>query len=330
MERQGMGPTLLDGMAADLGGPRTGQFLERVAEVIDFEALAKRVRAEVAPEQPKGGRPFWPVVMMLKCVLLGKWYGLSDAGLEEQLRDRVSFRRFVGLSLSEATPDETTFVNFRKRLREEGHGSTLFDAVLEQLRGKGLVLTEGSLVDATIVEAPRGGKREDGTSTRDGCASFTRKHGRTYHGYKAHVNVSKDRIVTDYVFDSASTHDSQHIDTLTENERHAVYADSAYMDRKRSERLKSRGVHDGIVERRVRGQAELRPEQKARNAACSKVRALVEHPFAWMKQQMGYGRARYRGLQRNGLDFGLTAMAYNIKRSLSLLGMALTQRAKAA
>jgi len=151
MERPSDGPMLIDGLTADLGGPRTAAFLGKVARVIDFQALADSIRLEVAPDQPRGGRPFWPVVLMVKCLLLAKWYGLSDPQLEEQLRDRLSFRRFVGLGLSESTPDETTFVNFRKRLRETGHGSTLFDAVLEQLRGKGLVLEEGSLVDATIV-----------------------------------------------------------------------------------------------------------------------------------------------------------------------------------
>ena len=329
MERRSDGPSLIDGMTADLGGPRTAGFLEKVQRVIDFEALADSIRADVAPEHRRGGRPFYPVVLMIKCLLLAKWYGLSDPQLEEQLRDRLSFRRFVGLGLTDPTPDETTFVNFRKRLRESGHGSTLFDGVLEQLRNKGLVLEEGSLVDATIVEQATGGKNAEGESTRDRGASFTKKHGRSYHGFKAHVNVSTDRIVTDYVFDTAKVHDSQHIDQLIEGETQAVYADSAYMDKQRSEELAERGVDDRIVQRRVRGQDELTEAQQAHNRACSKVRALVEHPFAWM-EQMGYRKARYRGLTRNGLDFGLTALAYNIKRSLSLLGMALCPLPKAA
>ncbi len=323
MERKPMEPTLIDGLTADLGGPRTMGFLESVDKAINFEAVAATIRSDVAPPQPGGGRPFLPVVMMIKCLMLAKWFNLSDVQLEEQLRDRLSFRRFVGLSLTDATPDETSFVVFRKRLRQTGHVGTVFDGVLEQLRGKGLVLNEGSLVDATIVEAPRGRKNADGQSTRDRCASFTNKGGRKYHGYKAHVNVSTDRFVTDYVFDSAKVHDSQHIDALIEQETTAVYADSAYMDKKRSRRLAERGVHDGIVHRRVRGQTDLTDQQKTHNRACSKVRALVEHPFGWM-WQMGYVRARYRGLVRNAIDFALQATAYNIKRSLSLLGMPLT------
>lgn len=314
MERKNVEPTLMDGMTVDLGGPRTGRFLESVDKAVDFNDLAAKVRGDLAPPQPAGGRPYWPVVMMVKCIMLAKWFNLSDPQLEEQLRDRLSFRRFVGLSLNDATPDETTFVVFRKRLHATGHVATVFDGVLAQLRAKGLVLNEGSLVDATIIEAPRGGKDAEGGSTRDRCASFTKKHGRTYHGYKAHVNVSTDRFITDYVFDTAKVHDSRHIDALTEREAQAVYADSAYMDKKRSERLAERGVRDGIVKRRVRGQKELTDEQEAHNRSCSQVRALVEHPFGWM-WQMGRVRARYRGLVRNAIDFGLKSTAYNIKRS---------------
>ena len=137
------------------------------------------------------------------------------------------------------------------------------------------------------------------------------------------MNANPARLILDYVFDTAKVHDSRHIDDLTEDEDDSVYADSASMNTKRSERLKDRGVRDGIVQRRVRGQDDLTDQQKAHNKQCSKVRALVEHPFAWMAR-LGYGKARYRGLARNGLDFSLTAMAYNIKRSLSLPGMGLS------
>lgn len=326
MERRSDGPKLVDGMTAELGGPRTAALLAKVDRVVDWEALASEVRDDVAPPQPQGGRPFLPVVLMIKRLMLAKWFGLSDPQLEELLKDRLSFRRWVGLGLDHGTPDETSFVNFRKRLRETGHGSTLFDAVLEQLRGQGLAVQAGSLIDATIIEAPKGKSNDEGDSTRDRGASFTKKHGRTYHGYKAHGNVSKDRLVTDYVFDTAKVHDSKHIDRLIENEPSggAVYADSAYMEQKRSDRLEQRGVKDGIVRRRVRGQADLTAAQREHNRLCSKVRALVEHPFAWMKGPMRYARARYRGLTRNASDFAHTAAAYNIKRSLSLLGMGLT------
>lgn len=328
MERRMLEPTLLDGMVADLGGPRTAAFFERCEAVIPFAELAASV-GDVFADSPAGGRPHWPVQVLVKCVLLAKWFNLSDPQLEEMIRDRLSFRRFLGLSVREEAPDETTICVFRRRLREAGHARTLFDRTLELLRAQGLALQEGTLVDATIVDAPQGGRSRSrdpwvaGEPTRDRCASYTKNHGTLRHGYKAHLAVSRDRLVIDYVFDTARVHDSRHFEQLTGGETEAVYADSAYMSGRRSDELRSRGVHDGIVERRVRGQAELTRRQKDRNRRCSRVRALVEHPRAWMKQ-MGYARARYRGLMRNALDLALQAVAYNWKRSFSLLGLPLT------
>jgi IS5 family transposase len=266
MERQSSEATFMDGLTADLGGPRTEAFLKKVDQAIDLEALAAAIRPDVAPDQPKRGTPVSPVLLRLKGLLWARWFGLSDPQLEEQLRARLSFRRFVGLGLEDATPDETSFVNCRKRLRQTGHGSTLFEGVLSQLRPQRLVLEEGALVDATIVEQATGEKNADGESTRDQCASFTKKHGKTHHGYKAHVNVSKDRFILDYVFDTAKVPDSQHIDRLTEDERRAVYADSAYMNKTRSATLAERGVHDSIVQRRVGGKRIYDPAHKMLNS----------------------------------------------------------------
>jgi len=255
---------------------------------------------------------------MVKCLLMQRWFGLSDPMLEEMLRDRLSFRRFVGLSLEDKTPDETTFVRFRQRLIKHGFVSTLFDKTLAILKERGLVLEKGTLVDATLIEAPKGRSRKDDEGhTKDPCATYTKKHGRTYHGYKGHIATDTRGIVTDYRYDTAKVHDSQYMDELTEVETTAVYADSAYMDQERKARLEDQGVVCGIVERRVRGQKELTEQQKQHNRWVSGIRAIVEHPFAWIKQ-MGAARTRYRGLRKNAFDFALYLVAYNWKRSFSL------------
>jgi len=319
MERKGIQPTLLDGFTAGLGGPRTGVFFDQCEKAIPWQRLADSI-ADLFPgdgDDSKGGRPHWPLVTMVKCVMLQKWFGLSDPQLEETLRDRLSFRRFVGLSLCDTTPDETTFVVFRRRLREGGHAATLFETTLQCLREKNLLLKEGTLVDATIIEAPLGKKRSDGSSTRDPAATTTKKHGRTYNGFKAHVATDKRGIIKDYVFDTARSSDHKHADQLMECETKEVYADSGYMSKARTEALEARGVFAGIVYRRVKGQKELTAEQKAHNRLVAGVRAFVEHPFAWLRK-MNFWRARYRGLTRNAVDFALRAIAYNWKRSLSL------------
>src|SRR5580692_3248501 len=326
MQRKNGLPTFTDAAVADLGGPRTGRFLQVCQELIPWSKLEEAV-GPIFPEHEKGGRPFWPALVMIKCVLLQKWFGLSDPQLEEQLRDRLSFRRFVGLSLDDATSDETTLVNFRKRLREGGVGGALFDAVVESLREKGLILKEGTIVDATIIDAPMGQKRKDaeGTErhTHDPAATYTKNHGTLRHGFKAHLATDTRGTIVDFVFDTAKVHDSNHIDSLTEGEKTAVYADSAYSSAARRKRLRERGIADHIVYKRVRGQSELPPEQKRHNSRCSKVRAFVEHPRAWMTK-MGFTVARYRGLTRNALDFMLMATAYNLKHSFHLLGRPLT------
>jgi len=147
--------------------------------------------------------------------------------------------------------------------------------------------------------------------------SYTRKHGTTHHGFKAHIATDRNGIIKDYRFDTARVHESRHIDDLIADERDSVWADSAYMDAKRKQRLREQGIFCGIIERRGRGQKALTAQQKWHNRLVAGIRAVVEHPFAWMKNA-GYRRARYRGLGRNGMDFALHAIAYNFKRSFSI------------
>ena len=317
MERKNNQLTFLDNLTSDLGGKRTAAFFAKCNQYIPWDELAEPLKDMYANNTSKGGASNWPVVMMIKCVMLQKWFNLSDPMLEEMLLDRLSFRRFIGLNMEDRTPDETTFVVFRRRLRKHGHVATLFEKTVGILKQRGLILEEGTCVDATIIESSRGRKRDDGTSTRDRTASYTKKNGRTYHGFKAHIATDTNGIIKDYRFDTAKVHDSQHIDDLTADEQHSVFADSAYMSSERKKHLKSKGVFCGIIQRRVRGQKELTPEQKWHNRLVAGFRAVVEHPFAWMKNT-GYRRARYCGLSRNGVDFGLHAIAYNFKRSFSL------------
>ena len=320
MERRRTQPTLIDGFVSELGDPRLRAKLNRLNAAMPWEKLAGPIRATYRNHTAKGGRPNIPVEMMLRVVMLQKWYNLSDPAMEGMLLDRISFREFVGLNMIDGTIDETTIVQFRKRLLDHGLMATLFDDVVAHLEAQGLIVEEGTLVDATIIEAPRGKTTEDGLGhTKQKAATFTKKHGRTYHGYKAHVATDGNGLIKDYVYDTASVHDSKHIDQLIEGETKAVFADSAYMDADRKARLEGDGVFCGIIERRVRGQAELSGTQKAHNRLCASFRAFVEHPFAWIKRTGGFLRTRYRGLQRNALDFGLRAIAYNIERSLSLM-----------
>ena len=300
------------------GGPRSAAMLARLDEATPWEQLAAPIAALPEYTNQGPGRPAWSPVVMLKCLMLAKWNNLSDPGLEEALQDRISFRRFVGLSFTDATPDETTFVRFRARLREMGLHEHIFDTVVKHLDLQGFLVREGTMVDATIIEQAKGRSRGDGTSTRDPDASFAKKHGVSHHGYKGHIACDLSGVVTDYRFGTAKEHDSQQIDDLTFFEQKAVLADSAYSSAARRSELGCRGVLDGICYKRNRGQAALYGWQVRWNREVSRLRARVEHPFAMLKQQLGHRRVRYRGRARNEFDFALLLAACNLKRGLSL------------
>ena len=293
---------------------------------VPFARLAAAVAGIVKDDEiaaaGTGGAPHWPVVTMIKVLFLQKCFGLSDPMAEEMMKDRISFRRFLGLSFDDRTPDHSTISTFRKRLREAGHGSTLFDESLAVLRERGLVLNTGTLIDATILEAPLGGKREDGSSSADPGASKTAKGGRPYNGYRGHVATDRQGVITDYVFDTARVSEHAHFDQLAADEPNVAFADSGCRSKKRIEEMRARGVTPAVCHRRVRGQKELTPEQRRLNRLIAPVRALVEHPFAWFKRRMNNRRVRYRGVRRNGFDFGLMAVAYNFCRVISLHGEA--------
>lgn len=310
-ESMGFVDAALDG----LGSPRSAALLERLDAATPWENLAAPIRALPEYNNSGAGHPPWCPVLMLKCLMLARWNNLSDPGLEEALKDRISFRRFAGLSFTDKTPDETTFVKFRSRLREAGIHDAVFHGVVQHMESQGLLVKEGTMVDATIIEAPKGRRRPDGTNTRDPEASFTRGN---RHGYKGHIAVDLSGIVTDYRFGTAKQHDGQRIDEMIAQERHLVVADSAYSSVRRRGELAARGVLDGICHQRMPYQKELTVQQRWWNWLVNRIRRKVEHPTAMMKQQLGYRRVRYRGRERNAFDFAITLAACNIKKSLSL------------
>ncbi len=325
MQRINAQPTFTDLAVARLGGPRATAFFDTCLKEIPFDQLADSVADIFVEDNPAGGAPHWPIVTTLKIMFLQKCFALSDPMVEEMLLDRISFRRFVGLSVDDKTPDFSVLSRFRTRLRERGHAGTLFDKTLEILRDKGLVLSNGTLIDAAIIEAPLGGKRPDGSSSGDPCASNTVKGGRSYHGYRAHIATDRRGIITDYVYDTASVSEHEHFDHLARNEHKAVIADSGCRSKDRVQRLRDRGVVAGLCHRRVRGQKELTAVQKRLNRLIAPIRAFVEHPFAWIKGRLNNRRCRYRGVARNALDFALCAVACNFCRSFTLQAVAVAR-----
>jgi IS5 family transposase len=260
--------------------------------------------------------------MLVKALLLQQWYGLSDPGLEEALGDRLSFRRFVGLGLDEGSPDHSTLSRFRKALRERGLDEQLFEEIERQLGSKGLLVKTGTLMDATLVEAAvkKPGSPAGSKSSTDPDADWTRKAGKTYFGYKAHLGVDEGSgLIRRAELTSAKVYESQTADALICGDERAVYADKAYEHKDRRRRLKAAGVKDRIMHRSHKHQAALPPWQALRNRLISPIRSAVERVFGTFKRTYGYRRVRYRGLQANLLQLRLLCIAFNLRKAVTLL-----------
>lgn len=294
--------------------------LERLAGSVKwyrFEKLLARLR----PEGP--GRPPFDPLLMLKALLLQQWYRLSDADLEEALNDRMSFRRFVGLSLQAAAPDHTTLCRFRRRLEEAGLSEKLFAEFERQLDSRGLLLKHGTMIDASLVESPhRPGAPDGSRQAVDPDARLTARKGRsgTSYGYKMHVGVDRtSRLIRRIVLTPANVNDTVPADRLVCGDERAVYADKGYAKRARRRWLKSRRIKARIMHKSWGGGPPLSLWQKRHNALIAPIRAEVEGVFATLKRWLGFARVRYRGLGRNAAHLHLLALAYNMNRSLKLV-----------
>lgn len=294
--------------------------LERIAGLLDWERLGRLV-ATIRPGET--GRPPYEPLAMFKALLLQQWYGLSDPGLEEALLDRVSFRRFCGLALDAATPDETTLCRFRNALRQAGLGEALFQEVLRQLEAAGFVLKTGTLIDATLVQSsgrtPASGstpRETESRSSHDPDANWTR-HGagrRSFFGYKAHIAVDQGSgLIRARKLTGAKTYESEVADDLVLGDEKAVYADKAYEKRARREALKARGVKDRIQHRRNKYQKVLPRWQTVRNKLIGRVRQAIERTFSQLKGRYRLTRMRYSGLEANAFHLDLIAIAYNLR-----------------
>ena len=296
--------------------------LEKIAGLVDwpqFEQLLSRVRPG------ETGRPPYRALAMFKALLLQQWYGLSDPGLEEALGDRLSFRRFCGFALDETTPDETTLCRFRQALIGAGLVDRLLEELNRQLEGRGLMLKQGTMIDATLVaaQAKAPAVSADGTAGRselDGDANWTRQQrGPSHFGYKAHIAMDQgSRLIRRALLTPAKVYESEVADQLILGDEKAVYADRAYEHKERRRRLKALGIKDRIMHRSHKHQAGLPHGQRQRNRLIAPIRAGVEHVFATLKRCYGYRRVRYFRLDRNALQLELLCLALNLRRAAVL------------
>lgn len=312
--------SLFDWALQDKGGRKTGAFLQKMDDLVPWKEIGDELDGALYDRHM--GRPGFPVHVLVKALFLESWYGLSDPELEEQVLDRVSFQRFLGVRNRADIPDETTVCRFRGKLTELHAEEELFEVVQGMIDEHGLRVNHGTIVDATIIDAPKGRKGKDGTNTRDKDAGFTKKNGKTFHGFKAHVGSdTKGRFIENVMVTSATTHDHEAFDDLTKDETKAVFADKAYVDREKKRDFRKRNVFWGVLDRASRDHP-LSQKQRKDNTQKSSVRSRGEHPFAWMKITMRFKGVRFRGLRKNTFHIMLACAAYNLKRLLSVLSLA--------
>ena len=293
----------------------TNDFLEKLDGALDWRPLETVLQAMYPATT---GRPPCAPLVLFKMSLLQHCYGLSDPQCEEQVADRWSWRRFVGLGWQDRVPDETTLVNFRKRLREHGLHEQLLALVNRQLQAQGLILKTCALVDATLLQAARRAPAKGDPTGGDGDAGYTVKQGQPHYGYKAHVAVDETHtLIRQVTLTAANVHDSQEFEAVVQGDEGMVVADKAYWSRERSEWCGRKGVANGILRKPGRGQ-KLRPATVRVNRLFSAIRCKIEKVFGWWKRSAGYRRVRYVGREPNRLELEFKCIGWNLKRLANL------------
>jgi transposase, IS5 family len=293
----------------------TNEFLERLDRILDWRPIERALHGMYPATT---GRPPTAPLALFKMSLLQHCYGLSDPQCEELVGDRLSWRRFVGLGLQEAVPDETTLVRFRQRLREYGLHEKLLGLVNRQLEQKGLILKTCTLVDATLLQAARRAPARGDQTGGDGDAGYTVKQGQPHYGYKAHVAVDeKHTLIRHVTLTSANVHDSQEFETVVQGDEEMVVADKAYWSQARSEWCGKRNIANGILRKPGRGQ-KLRPATVRANRLLGSIRCKIEKVFGWWKRSAGYRRVRYVGREPNRLELEFKGVCWNLKRLVNL------------
>ena len=272
------------------------QFLDEMEQIVPWAELQALVEAHY----PKGenGRPPVGLSIMLRVYFLQQWFNLSDPGAEEALYESPVLRRFAGVDLGRApAPDESTILQFRHLLEKHDLGGAMLQTMNEYLESRGIRISRGTIVDATILHAPSSTKNRSGE--RDPEMHQTRKGKQWYFGLKAHVGVdSKQGHVHSVCTSAASVADKHMLPDLLHGDECKVWGDGAYQGQGEAIRQAAPRAQD-MTSRRVKYKNFVDELQKAKNRVKARVRAKVEHPFRILKRIFGFEKVRYRGLKKN-------------------------------
>jgi len=318
---------------------KMGDPLEKLNKYIQWENFRGILKKTLKKEaQGPGGRPPFDYVMMFKILILQKIYNMADDKTEYQIKDRLSFQRFLGLQLCDTIPDAKTIWNFREELKTAEIMEKLFDLFTKKLEEEKIITYSGSIVDASFVEVPRqrNTKKENEEikkgeipkewkkkkninkkAQKDINARWVTKNKRRHYGYKNHIKIDKkSKIITRYRVTDAAVHDSRELANLIDKKKDKrIYGDSAYTGEEVQKCIYKK-ILNRIHEKGYRNRP-LTETQKRNNTAKSKIRARVEHVFGAMSHYGGL-IIRSIGIARAEFQTGLTNLAYNLKRYVYL------------
>jgi IS5 family transposase len=293
----------------------------------ELEALRDKQRKSNA-----GAKPY-DAVLMFKVLILQQLYNLSDEAVEYQILDRMSFMRFLGLQAGDPVPDAKTIWLFREQLKAAGRMEQLFTQFTEFLAANGYAAKQGQIVDASIVATPRQrNSRDENRQLKDGTtpeewpeakkrqkdvdARWTKKNGKTYYGYKNHVDIDvQHKFIRGYAVTDAAVHDSQVFEDLLDenNSSRDVYADSAYRSEESRERLAELGFREHLQRKGCKNLPLTKREQQG-NRTRARIRSRIEHVFGVQAMMAGNLILRCIGMIRARVKIGLRNLAYNINR----------------
>ncbi len=299
---------------------RCEKFLEEMDRVIPWEKFFNEIALYYVEKET--GRKKTELSMMLKIYFLQQWYSLSDREAEEMVYDRNSFQKFLGIDLlSQKAPDETTILNFRHLLEEHKLQERFLRIVNAVLEKRGLLMKEGSIVDATIIAAPSSTKNSK--QKRDPEMSSTKKGNQWYFGMKAHIGVdAKSGMVHSIETTPAKTNDRIPFKKLLHGGEKALFGDKGYFKITDKREARAAGILWAVSDRAT-PKRKLSLSQRKRNRKYSSVRAKVEHPFQVIKCQWGHAKVRYKGLFKNTMQlFALFSLANLFRARKTILAAA--------
>ena len=317
--------------------------LLKIDNVVPWEEFRPHLEAvwrkPANQRESSAGRKPWDAVVMFKAIVLCALYNLSDDQVEYQIRDRLSFVRFLGLGLEDKVPDAKTVWLYRDQLSQAGMIKTVFENFDSYLKDRGYLAMGGQIIDASIVSVPtQHNKRDENAKIKvgetpegwvdkpakfrqkDTDARWTKKHGKSHYGYKNHINVDRrHKLVRCYHVTTASVHDSQALEAVLDADNTAsdVWADSAYRPAEIETMLKGKGLTSRIHYKGHRNKP-LSKRQEQGNKTRSKTRVRVEHIFGAQSNDMGGTLVRSIGIIRAEARIGLKNLAYNMSRFVQL------------